>query len=246
MVTFNQGILGLGITNQLGRNANQLQRVFGQLSSGERITSFAVDASGGAIAQRLESAFRGLAQQINADQTQVNRLQTEEAAIGGITEELQSIRELQVQAQNGTLSEADVQGLQNEINARVENIRGIVENTQFAGTELVEAGTELAQVLENGVQATGDIAAVDVVIEEVTADRSEIGAEVNALQSRIAQRETGFENTLASFSRIQDQDIAVGVTEQVNLQVLGQLSIRSLRNLFVFNRQNAIGLLDSL
>jgi flagellin-like hook-associated protein FlgL len=246
MINFNQGILGLGITNQINQNSKGLQRVLEQLSSGERITSFAVDASGGAIATRLESAFRGLAMQISQDQTQVNRLQTEEAGVGGITDELQAIRELQVQAQNGALAPQDVQALQAEVDQRVANIADLVENTQFAGTALIDPGAEITGIIENGIDVQGDIAATDVAIEEVLSERSEIGAEINAVQSRINQREQAFENTVGSFSRLQDLDIAAGVTEKVNRDILQQLSIRSLRSLFVFNRQNALSLLDSL
>lgn len=246
MVTFNRNILGLGVARQINQQSNQLQRVFEQLSSGNRISSFDVDAAGGAIATRLEAAFRGVAAMNTEDQTRVNRMQTEEGAMGNIQTQLQEIRELQVQAGSDILAPEDVQAIQDEIDQRVENIRGIVDNTQFAGNNLIEPGEEIAAVLENGISATGDIDATDAAIEEVSAERSEIGADINAVQSRIAERETTFENTLASYSRIADMNMATGVSEQVNSQVLQLAAVNSLRNLFVFNRQNALSLLNNI
>ena len=246
MVTINRNILGLGVARQISQQSNQLSKIFEQLSSGRRLTSFSVDAAGGAIATRLESAFRGLSAQIRGDQTQVNRLQTEDAGLGSITDELQRIRELQVQAQNSAVGPEGTQALQEEINQRVQNVRGLVENTQFAGNGLIEAGPELEAILESGVAATGDPAQLDLAIEEVSAERSEVGAEINATQSRIQNRSVAFENTLASFSRISDLDFATGVTEQINAQILQQSAIGTLRNLFIFNRQNTLSLLTNI
>ncbi len=246
MVTFNRNILGLGIARQIGQQSNQVGRIFEQLASGRRITTFAEDAAGGAIAARLEAAFRSLGAMIGEDQTRINRLQTEEAGLAGITEELQQIRQLQLQAAGSALGPEEVQALQDEINQRLENIRGLVENTQFAGSPLIETGPELGALLENGVEATGDMAPVEAALEEVIAERAEVGAEVNAAQSRIAGREVAFENTVAGFSRLSDLNVAVGVTEHVNAQLMQLFSIQSLRNLYVFNRQNAMALLGNL
>jgi flagellin len=246
MVNFNRNILGIGFSRQLNQLDQRLNRVFEQLSSGERITGFDVDAAGGAIATRLESAFRQLSAQTNMDQTQINRLQTEEAALGQITNDLQRVRELQVQAGSDILAPEDQQALQAEVNQRMENIQGIVNNTQFAGTGLIEPGTELAAALENGIDVTQDTSAVDAALEEVTAQRSDIGAEVNAIESRITNRQVGFENLLAGFSRINDMDIAAGVARQANVQILQQMSAQSMRSMFEFNRQNAMTLLNGI
>ena len=247
MVGINRNIMGLGISRQIGQQSAKVSRIFEQLASGKRITSFDVDASGGAIATKLESVFRGLSAQITTDQSQINRLQTEESGMGGIAEELQSIRELQVQAGNDAMSDEDVASIQAEIDQRVQNIRGLAENTQFAGNPLIEvpAGSELAGIIENGIDATAGMEATDTAIEEVSAERSEIGAEVNALQSRVNERENTFINTVASFSRLSDLDIATAVSEQVNSQLRLESSVRSLRNMFVMNRQNVQRLLGN-
>lgn len=245
MVNFNSNVLGQGIARNINQQSDNLSRVFEQLSTGNRITSFGVDASGGAIATQLETAFRGLGRQIAQDQTQINRLQTEEAGLSAITDELQQIRELQVQAGNGTLAEDEIEALQAEVNQRLGNIQGLVNDTQFAGTGLIEAGPELEALLEEGVEVTADTTSVDAALDEVTAERSEIGAEINGLTSRINEREISQENIISSFSRISDTDIALGVSEQVNSQILQLVSIGSLNNLFAFNRQNAMTLLNN-
>lgn len=246
MVSSNRNILGSGIARQIYDQSSRINRIFRQQASGRRIAAFSEDASGGAIAARLEAAFRGLGAQIEQNQTQLNRLQTEESGFAAITDELQQIRDLQIQARNGALSQADVDAIQGEINQRVENIRGVVQNTQFAGTPLIQPGSQLASILENGVRALDDLTRVDDARNEVLAERGEIGAEMNAVRSRIAEWEVALENVVAGFSRLSDLDMATGVTEQVNAQMMQLLSINSLSNLFIFNRQNALMLLSGL
>ena len=141
----------------------------------------------------------------------------------------------------------DVASIQTEIDQRVQNIRGLAENTQFAGNSLIEVpeGSELAGIIENGIDATAGVEATDAAIDEVSAERSEIGAEINAVQSRVNERENAFINTVASFSRLSDLDIATAVSEQVNSQLRLESSVRSLRSMFVINRQNAQRLLGN-
>jgi flagellin len=248
MVTSNRNILGLGIARQIGQQSTRVNRILGQMASAERITSFRVDAAGGAVATRLESAFRGLSAQIADDQTEFNRLATQDAGMGGITKELQAIRDLQVQAGNGALAAEDVAALQAEADQRVQNIRGLVQNTQFAGTALIEPvqGGQLAGIIENGVDVLAAPATTDAVLNEVATARSSIGSAMNAVESRIAERQNVFENTVSSYSRLADTDMAETATGLLNSQAVARMSVTSLRNLFVFNRQNAIQLLSNL
>lgn len=248
MVTSNRNILGLGIARQIGQQSARINRIFDQLASAQRITRFSVDAAGGGIASRLEAAYRGLNAQIANDQTEMNRLATQDAGMGSIADELQAIRELQVQARNGALAAEDVAALQAEADQRVQNIRGLVQNTQFAGTALIEPveNGSLAAILENGVDVTAAPETVDTVLNEVATVRSSIGSAMNAVESRIAERQSAFENTVGSYSRLADTDMASSATRLLNSQAVAQMSVTSLRNLFVFNRQNAIQLLGNL
>ncbi len=246
MVSFNSNLLGTGFARRLDQLNNRFSRAIGQISSGERITSFSVDAAGGAIANRLESAFRELSTLVREEQTAINRLQTEDAALGGINNDLQRIRDLQVQAQSGTVDAEGQAALQAEVDQLVQNVRDTVEETQFAGTPILEAGEELTTALEEGIDVMADPETTDALIAEVSAQRAEIGAEVNAMESRINEQMTTFENTLGSYSRLADTDIAQAVLQQVNSQILGQFAMGSLNSMFAFNRQNVQTLLGGL
>ena len=87
--------------NQLLKNRN-----FQRLSSGLRINSAADDAAGLAISNRFTSQFRGINQAIRNAGDGISLAQTADAALGSVTDNLQRIRELSIQASNGILTSA--------------------------------------------------------------------------------------------------------------------------------------------
>lgn len=245
MVQFSRSI-GFGITRNVSQTNQTIQKALTQLSSGKRITSFAADASGGAIATRLESVYRGINQQIQNEEDTISRLQVQEGGLESITGSLQRVRELQVQAGNPLLDEQGVQTIQGEIDQLVQDIQSTVEQTTYGDTQLIEPGEELAGLLEEGVNATGDLAATDAAIEEVASQRSDVGSQINAGESRVRSLQVAFENVLASQSQIADLDIAQGTMNLANQQILQQMSIGALQNFMSLNRQNVLGLLGTL
>jgi flagellin len=253
MVTRLGGSGGLNFNRQLDQTSNGLQRILNQLSSGRRLTTFSEDAAGGAISTRLESAFRGLAATNTQLQNDVGRLQTEEGGLTSINDNIQRIRELQVASGNGTLNVDDRQANQLEVNALLEDIQNTVDNTQFAGgNPLIAPGANLTALLENGVDVTDPAAAdantdaVDAAIGDVTGRRAEIGAEINATQSRVANNQVAYENTLAAFSNITDLDFAGAITAQVNKALLLQTTLSGLQSSFSLNRDAVRGILGGL
>ncbi len=125
---------------QLGINGQKVKRSFNRLSSGLRINSAADDAAGLAISERFGSQLRGLNQAIRNANDGVSLTQTAEAGLSGVSDGLQRIRELSIQAANGTLTKSDRQFIQAEIDQISEQIGDISQRTTFNGRSLLSGG----------------------------------------------------------------------------------------------------------
>lgn len=112
-----------------------------RLSSGKRINSAKDDAAGLAIATRMEANARGLGQAIRNANDGISLSQTAESAMGNISNILIRMRELGVQAANGTNAAGDVAAIKVEIDALVQQIGDIASRTTFNGKALLQGGT---------------------------------------------------------------------------------------------------------
>jgi flagellin len=139
----------------LQNSSREIQDSTSQLSSGLRLNRAADDAAALAIASRLESEARGLQQAQRNVQTGVSIIQTADAGLDNIQEDVQRIRELAVQASNGTLSDDDRQAIQAEIDQRVASIDQAATNTEFNGQALLEGSAEGAAALQIAGGADG-------------------------------------------------------------------------------------------
>ncbi|MBZ9568293.1 flagellin [Modicisalibacter tunisiensis] len=152
MAVINTNITALIGQQNLNRSQNQLQTAMERLSSGLRINSAKDDAAGQAIANRMSSQITGLNQSSRNANDGISLSQTAEGSLDQINDNLQRIRELTVQAQNGTNSAADVDSIQKEVNQRLEEINRVTDQTSFNGTALFSqsaAGTFSIQVGAN-------------------------------------------------------------------------------------------------
>ena len=141
------GPSGATSRRNLNKAQKNLQKTFARLSSGLRINSAKDDAAGLAIATRMSSNFRGFEMAIRNANDGISMAQTSEGALGGITENLQRMRELAVQASNGTLTSRDRESLQNEVSQLTSEIDRVSETTNFNGRQLLNgSGTTQLQV----------------------------------------------------------------------------------------------------
>jgi flagellin len=108
-----------------------------RLSSGLRINGAKDDAAGLAISQRFTAQIRGLGAAMRNAQDAVSLTQTAEGALGSVQSNLQRMRELAVQASNGTNTQADRDALNNEYTQLKDEIQRVAEQTKFAGASLL-------------------------------------------------------------------------------------------------------------
>lgn len=137
MSVINTNITSMIGQSNLSKSQNALQTSMERLSSGLRINSAKDDAAGQAIANRMTSQITGLAQAQRNANDGISVAQTAEGALNQVNDNLQRIRELSVQAQNGTNSENDLQSIQDEIGQRLNEINRISEETSFNGVRVL-------------------------------------------------------------------------------------------------------------
>jgi flagellin len=123
-----------------------------RLSTGLRINSAKDDAAGLAISQRMTADVRGLSVAIRNAGDGISLAQTAETAMGEVTNMLQRMRELSVQAANGTISGDDRQALQAEVRQLVGEIDNVANRTSFNGIRLLD-GSSNRLSLQTGSRA---------------------------------------------------------------------------------------------
>ena len=165
MTVINTNISATLTANALSKNERAMGQTMERLSTGLRINSAADDAAGLAIASKMTSQINGLNQAVRNSNDAISMLQTADGAAIDITNMLQLMRELSVQAASGTNTVEDVANLNTEFKALLSSIDAIANNTEWNGKKILN-GTE---------GATGTVATTNKVITfHVGANASQI------------------------------------------------------------------------
>lgn len=122
----------------LAKNARELNSAMNQLSTGKKINSASDDASGLAITNRMTSQINGLGAAIRNANDAISMIQTAEGALDEITDMLQRMRELAVQAGTGTMTANDRTYLQAEFSQLRTEIDRIADNTEWNGNTILD------------------------------------------------------------------------------------------------------------
>lgn len=165
MSVINTNITSLIAQQNLSKSQSSLTTAMQRLSSGSRINSAKDDAAGQAIANRMSSQITGLTQAQRNANDGISVAQTAEGALNQINDNLQRIRELTVQSQNGTNSQDDLTSIQNEITQRLDEINRISDQTDFNGVKVLASDQKLnIQVGANDGQS------IDINLSKINSD----------------------------------------------------------------------------
>jgi flagellin len=219
----------------------QLSKSMQKLSSGLRINSAADDAAGLAISEKMRSQINGTAQAQRNAMDGISLVQTAEGAYNEMHSILQRVRELAVQAQNGTLTSADTTAIDQEVGQLTAELTRISGNTQFNGLQVLSGSFTLQVGADSGsgnqisfslssisfsslgsAASSGAISAIDQAITSVSSARSTLGAVQNRLEHAVSNLGVYQENISAAQSRIRDVDIAAETVNFTKLQILSQ------------------------
>jgi flagellin len=249
MSGINTNINSLSSQRYLSSTANSLSTSMARLSSGLRVNSAKDDAAGLAIAERMDTQTRGMNVAIRNANDAISLAQTAEGALGAISNNLQRMRELAVQASNGTNTSADVASLDSEYQLLAAENTRVAAATSFNNQTVIgtAASTFTFQVGANAVAANdqisvtatsysgtatslgtatstafAQISALDADINTVTSARATWGATQNRFDTVIANLRVGAENSASARGRIMDADYAAETANLSRAQVLQQ------------------------
>src|SRR5512133_3069129 len=170
-LSINTNLMSLNAQRNLGTSQDSLATSMQRLSSGLRINSAKDDAAGLAIASRMDAQVRGINVAIRNANDGISLAQTAEGALATVTDALQRMRELSVQAQNGSNGTSDRANLDTEYQQLSQEITRIAAQTKFNGIAIIGAGAG-AQVFQvganNGDTLTITTAAVTTVAGDLT------------------------------------------------------------------------------
>jgi flagellin len=150
MSVINTNIKSTIAQNALTVNNRSLNKAMERLSTGSRINGAADDAAGLAISNKMTAQVRGLDQAVRNANDGISLIQTADGATKEITNMLQRMRELSVQAATDTNTGDDRTALQSEVDALADEITRIADNTQWNGMQIFK-GTADSEVGTKGV-----------------------------------------------------------------------------------------------
>ncbi|MEY4718087.1 MAG: hypothetical protein RL563_705 [Pseudomonadota bacterium] len=155
-MVINTNISSINTQKFLQKTNDGLQMSMERLSSGLRVNSAKDDAAGLAIADRMTSQIRGMTVAMRNANDGISMAQTAEAGLGTITETLQRMRDLTVQAANrGAVSDDDRQKLQTEFLQLGQELNRIIKNTEFNGKKILN-GSLVGANFQIGPNAASD------------------------------------------------------------------------------------------
>jgi len=256
--------------SSLNNAQNALATSLARLSTAQRINSAKDDAAGQAIASAMDAQLRGSSQATRNVYDGLSLTSTAEGALGQVSDSLQRMRELTIQAANGTNSASDRQAIQSEIDQLSQGLQQIADTTQFNGQKLLDgkfsvqlqsgpnAADTTALALGNGSPQALGVAALDVTtpagaanalqsldsaLASVNGQRADIGALQAGLNSTLANLSGTYENLASAKSRIVDTDFAKESANLSRNSTLQQVATQALK-LYNDNQASVLGLIS--
>lgn len=224
---------------------NSINRSYEQLSTMKKINSAADNAAGLTIVEGMKSQTNGYDVSANNAKDAQGLLNVAEGGLSSITDSLQRIRELSVQASNFIYTDSDKQAMQEEINGLKQTIQDAARGTEFNTMKLLDGsmaninlatnpdGTGMKIQLENStLESLGiadfdvtkdfNISDIDKALEKVTSARANIGATSNALDSSIRYSNLASENLTKASSNIEDLDVEEAISDMNKKKLLNE------------------------
>ena len=224
----NTNVMSLNSQRSLNRSQISMQVSLERLSSGLRINRAKDDAAGLAISERFTAQIRGLEQAVRNANDGISLVQTAEGALSEVENSLQRMRELAVQAANGTYNASDRDSLNDEYQALATEIDRISNVTEFnninllGSTDSVEmqvgwengannvitiqrvdiasTGRATASAVAGGVTSVGSATAAISIVGRAIDEISSFRADFGAIQNRLESSVRNMENVVENQS----------------------------------------------
>ena len=147
-ITVNTNTQSIFAQRALRQNTGMVQKSIEKLSTGSRINRAGDDAAGLSISQKMTTLIKGMDQAQRNIGDGIAMISTMDGALGVVQDNLQRVRELTVQALNGTNGNDEKDAIQREINERITAINDMGKNATFNGVSLLQSTADIT--LQNG------------------------------------------------------------------------------------------------
>jgi len=214
-LNINTNVSSLNAQRYLNSNSTQLSKSMEKLSSGYRINRAGDDAAGLALSEKLRSQIRGSQKAQDNVQDGINVLNIADGALQSITDNLQRMRELAVQAGNDTYNSAQRSSMKAEFDQLASGINQIASSTQFNGVKLLN-GDATAMKLQIGANSSSGVDTLDI---------GAAGAFGNVNSSSLGLGSVSFSGNAGALSALSSLDAAI-TTINTQRGTIGALSNR--------------------
>jgi len=210
----NTNVSSMNAQRSLVASSRELQSAMERLSTGKKINSAADDAAGFAIAESMTAQVRGLSMAAKNANDALGLLKVVENATNDVTDMLQRIRELAVQAQSGTNSSNDIANLQKEAEALMKEITRVSEDTTYNGVAYLGNKDSSGNVIKDASNQPITSRSLNVQVgyndgDTITINTYTVDAIRLGLQVYAHDNTDGFtpKNTMASGDPLVDADL---------------------------------------
>lgn len=159
----NTNIASINAQRNTAQVTTRLARNYQRLSTGLRISTAADDAAGLAISERLRAQVRSLSQASRNANDGISLVQVGEGALNEVSNILVRLRELTIQAANGSSSSADKDTIKEEFDSLVNEINRIAQSTEFNGIKLLD-GSATSVTFQVGINTVADVDQLNVTL----------------------------------------------------------------------------------
>ena len=224
--TINTNIASLNAQRNLNMSQGSLSVSMQRLSSGLRVNSAKDDAAGLAIAERMNTQVRGMNVAIRNANDGISLAQTAEGALGKVSDSLQRMRELSVQARNATNTTTDLDSIGKEYGELALEIGRVLGGTTFNGKRILGADAVLPQEFQIGPN-TGAEDTIIVTTSDLTVDATVVGVTGSAITnaSTTADLKTVIENIDTAINTISGQRATLGASQNRFEAVISNLQV---------------------
>jgi flagellin len=185
-MTINTNVASLDAQRNLTTSQASLATSLQRLSSGLRINSAADDAAGLAISERLNSQINGNNVAINNANDAISLMQVADGGAAQISDNMQRMRELAVQAANGTLNSGDRDNLAVEFNALANEVSRLSNATTYNNVNLLNSGTTLTFQVGAGTTSNDQITVSTVDLQASTLAIDSASIQISAASLALA------------------------------------------------------------
>jgi flagellin len=238
--------------SQIGQTQGSLSKNLERLSSGRRINKASDDSAGLSISQKLEAYEAASNQGVRNLSDGISMVRVADGGMSETSGNLSRMRELSIQAQNGTMGDSERNAIQQEFDALASEVTRSAESAQYNGKQLLSGDISGANaiVLEDGSEMGADVSisieaqsaaalgvegldasdpatldALDNAMNQVSSARAELGSAESRISSQIRGLEIQSQNAAEANSRIRDTDFANETAKTTRNSILQQFQV---------------------